>query len=283
MTRKRGAGRPRPPLAAEIAKAAEGAAPSALHFTRYEGSELAVIARVTGAGACGIYVLEFNNGECYVGKSVNFSRRFYSHGRNTRHHEAWPDVAAFSFAPVPLEQLDAAERHMIATYRKRGVTLRNRTFDFGFTGPSNLDVVVSEETQQHWAAGAYSADLAAIVRAARRKPGPAPKLFTSRAGQAVLAEQGGQELHVADAVCSDLLEALLLLPDTVGLEGTYLDHHRLSRHRRRTLRHPQRGPARNGVLPAKNHLAGPALQRRARRCTRRHGEPSSRHPQARQR
>ncbi len=196
--------------------------PAELKFTRYAADSLSSIAAILGPSACGIYVLEFENGERYVGQRVNTSRRFYSHHRNTRHHAAWSDIAWVSFAPCDREHLDAAERFMIDKLKSEGRTLRNRVFNLGFSGPSGLEFAVSEETQQHWVNGIYSVDEESIREASKRSSGREPKLFRSGAGREAWPYVPENEtLTVANAICCDLIEALLLLPDPVLLEGKY--------------------------------------------------------------
>lgn len=57
----------------------------------------------------GIYVLEFDNGEQYVGQTVNIAHRFTSHVHGSKHHKAWQDIVELSFKALPNEDLDTAE------------------------------------------------------------------------------------------------------------------------------------------------------------------------------
>ena len=92
----------------------------------------------------GIYILEFANGEEYVGKTVNFPRRF------TDHRRRWPDIVAVKFAPVLAEDLDQMERAVVAERQSRGAVLRNLLLLSQPLGPSRLDMVIDKQAQAEW-------------------------------------------------------------------------------------------------------------------------------------
>lgn len=92
----------------------------------------------------GIYVLEFADGEQYVGQSIHPGTRFASHRRR------WQDIVAVSFAPVPPEELDRVEQDMITEKRRADVRLRNRTLLAQPFGDSPLDFIVAQEEQAAW-------------------------------------------------------------------------------------------------------------------------------------
>lgn len=71
----------------------------------------------------GIYILEFTNGEYYVGQAKNVVTRFAQlrHG-HTNHDEPWDDIAAVQFAFVPESiNLNIAEAHEIRRLRDEGL------------------------------------------------------------------------------------------------------------------------------------------------------------------
>ncbi|OOB91113.1 GIY-YIG nuclease family protein [Rathayibacter sp. VKM Ac-2630] len=116
-------------------------APSALSFLRYDMSEAGSAASLfTGSGTgalCGIYVLEFENGQRYVGQTTNIVSRYASH---RRHHG---DVVAFRFAKCPRARLDEEER---AEIRRQEQThgLRNLTLT-GWPGGTGDRAATVEE------------------------------------------------------------------------------------------------------------------------------------------
>lgn len=92
----------------------------------------------------GIYVLEFSNGDQYVGQSIHPATRFASHRRR------WQDIVAVNFTPVPPEELDRVEQAMITEKRRADVRLRNRTVLAQPFGDSPLDFIVTQEEQAAW-------------------------------------------------------------------------------------------------------------------------------------
>lgn len=101
-----------------------------------------------GEDRCGIYILEFTDGQRYVGQSRDVVRRFADHSR--RHL----DIVAVQFCPTPLHDLDAAERQMVQDQRDAGHHLRNIDLVSNSWADSVLDAVVDQEIQQGWATGA---------------------------------------------------------------------------------------------------------------------------------
>ncbi|WCZ36142.1 hypothetical protein CHEID_02905 [Corynebacterium heidelbergense] len=104
----------------------------------------------------GIYVLEFANGELYVGQSVDVVTRFATHVHGSSHHEPWAYIIALRFRPIPEGDLGEAERSEIQRLRIAGHTLRNKVGNLGHRQPAPLDAVVSIEKQHHKATGAPS-------------------------------------------------------------------------------------------------------------------------------
>lgn len=92
----------------------------------------------------GIYILEFSNGDQYVGQSIHPATRFASHRRR------WQDIEAVSFTPLPPEELDRVEQEVITQKRREDVGLRNRTLLAQPFGDSPLDFIVTQEEQAAW-------------------------------------------------------------------------------------------------------------------------------------
>lgn len=91
-----------------------------LDFVRYDMSDAGSAASlfVSAASVCGIYVLEFADGQRYVGQTTNITKRYATHRR--RHG----DVVAFSFASCPPDALDEHERAQVRVEETRH-SLRN--------------------------------------------------------------------------------------------------------------------------------------------------------------
>lgn len=112
---------------------------------------------------CGIYTLEFGNGERYVGQTIDLVSRLSSHRRR------WDDIVAVSFVECGVEELNDLERAMISDAERRHV-VRNRAFTKMPGGPSELDFVIDVQHQAEWLDGVQPAyPLDERTRAAERR------------------------------------------------------------------------------------------------------------------
>lgn len=112
---------------------------------------------------CGIYTLDFENGERYVGQTIDLVSRISSHRRR------WDDIVAVSFVECGPEDLNGLERAMIAD-AERQHKVRNRAFTKMPGGPSELDFVVDVQQQAEWLNGVQPAyPLDERTRAAERR------------------------------------------------------------------------------------------------------------------
>lgn len=186
--------------------------PTDFKYKRFDVSELTSISALIPAQRRGIYVLEFCNGEYYVGQSQNIVRRFAQHRHgNTNHAEAWDDIKKLWFMPVP-ETLNLTEIEIteIRRFRKLGKPLRNRALNFGHDQPSPLNMLITVEDQQSWVLGEGPYDL----RGAKEKLprlGNEPSKFRRQA-----------PYECRNPILTDLAFALTnLVPETVQLEGRY--------------------------------------------------------------
>lgn len=93
---------------------------------------------------CGIYVLHFENGEYYVGQSVNVVSRFAAHAKNH------PDIQQLSFKVVARDDLDSEEKRVTKALENNGRLLRNihnTTYSFG---KSSLDDLMPPFVQEQF-------------------------------------------------------------------------------------------------------------------------------------
>lgn len=116
--------------------------PQGLSFTRYVVEEIGSVAfPFKGRKAqdlTGIYILEFKNGERYIGQAVNVVRRVASHRRR------WADLYALEFAPCPVEDLNAYEQLTIS-HQEEHYRLRNKSLTNLPGGPGDFTVSTEEE------------------------------------------------------------------------------------------------------------------------------------------
>jgi hypothetical protein len=90
---------------------------------------------------CGIYILEFTNGEAYVGQASEVRRRLAQHRDSDTHS----DFASLCFLSVGRRRLADVERQTISACERAGIKLRNHVYaSFNFK-PSELDEVVAPE------------------------------------------------------------------------------------------------------------------------------------------
>lgn len=191
-------------------------------FRSFDVRELESIAPLFREERCGIYILEFSNGDRYVGQAKDVTRRFAQHRHGGNHHPSWPDIIRLEFSAVPECDLDVVEKMTIQIQRAHGHRLRNKTWNFDFSGPSVLDEWLPPIRQVHWASGDVAIDRSAIEQAASRKAGPIPRLFTTKHGLAPWAFNTGDETWtVADSVTADCASIIEILPNPVELEGEY--------------------------------------------------------------
>ncbi len=189
----------------------------AAEFRYWELADPSTVAAIFDGCRRGIYVLHFENGERYVGQATDVVTRYSTHRHGSRHHAAWTDIIAIEFLEVPEGDLDEPERKTIQRHRSQH-TLRNKTFNFGHSEPSILDPVVPVAVQRHWATGQPEYDAASFGPAARRGPGPTPKLLTKRRGQELLPD--GRP--VWDVVVDELAQVVAqLIPHAVETEARF--------------------------------------------------------------
>lgn len=177
--------------------------------------------RLTGAGPLApvfrgrgpvIYILEFENGERYVGQTIDMVARYASHRRR------WGDIVAVQVRDTSATELTAIERRTINKHRAAGHSLRNISYNLGHAQRSPLDALIPPVDQKHWATGEATYDYSTFAEAASRPPGPEAKLVASQIGR----EQLPDGRTVAQAVIDDLAVVVALgIPEAVSTEQTY--------------------------------------------------------------
>lgn len=122
----------------------------ALHFSRWVMEPGMSLSAVIPAdmSKCGIYVLEFDDGQFYVGQTVNLLSRYSCH---VRHQPG--TIVALRFAPVPEALLDRAERDVVARMVAEKHSLRNRDLVTLPLRSTALDMVIDPAVQDEWLAG----------------------------------------------------------------------------------------------------------------------------------
>ena len=93
---------------------------------------------------CGIYVLHFTNGEFYCGQSVDVTRRF------AQHSKAHADIEKISFKQILQNDLNVEELSSIRTLEAQGFRLRNISLTSIPFGPSDLDLIITQNDQKKW-------------------------------------------------------------------------------------------------------------------------------------
>lgn len=181
-------------------------------WERYEITDADSLAPVFRGRGPGVYVLEFADGEFYVGKTTEPTARF------AKHRRTWGDVVAIRVRDVAERELDRVERTTIEDRRRAGWNLRNIKHNPGHTQPAALDDVMPVVDQKHWALGHAEYDIAQFVTAATRTPPEPVKMIESREGRTPLADGW----TVADAVLRDVAAVVKrVIPEAVLTERDY--------------------------------------------------------------
>src|SRR5699024_4413854 len=190
---------------------------SSRKFRRWDITGLSTVAPLFAEHErCGIYILEFADGERYVGQAKNVVNRYSQHRHGSGQHEPWEDTVAIRFLQVPESDLNKVE---VKTIREQALqaTLRNKAHNHGHWQPTPLDKIIEPEQQRHWATGHPDYSREAFKRASRAK-GVTPRLVKSRRGQEVLPD--GRK--VWEAVVDELAQAVALaIPNALDTEGRY--------------------------------------------------------------
>jgi hypothetical protein len=121
-----------------------------LQFTRWELGPDVSLSEIFPDDAIrrGIYVLEFDDGDAYVGQTTDVSRRFADRGDYQS-----GVVTAILFAAVPDGDLNALQTLTIDRYRADKRRLRNALINDVAPGTSPFDLVVEPRVQAAWLTG----------------------------------------------------------------------------------------------------------------------------------
>ena len=93
---------------------------------------------------CGIYILHFTNGEFYCGQSVDVTRRF------AQHSKLHADIEKISFRQILQNDLNIEELSSIRILEAQGFRLRNIALTSIPFGPSDLDLIITQNEQNRW-------------------------------------------------------------------------------------------------------------------------------------
>ncbi|MBR4662780.1 MAG: hypothetical protein IKO93_02800, partial [Lentisphaeria bacterium] len=91
----------------------------------------------------GIYLLQFPDGDYYVGQSVDVVRRFSEHVKGKG------PISGFSFFAVPKHELDQQE-HRCITLLEQKCNLKNISLVTLPEVETDFDAVLSRQEQQDW-------------------------------------------------------------------------------------------------------------------------------------
>lgn len=186
-------------------------------YLSWDVAEAQTMAPLLKKDKCGIYILEFKNGERYVGQTVDMPTRFTTHVHGSAHHRPWDDIVKVYFMSAKRDELDLLERQEIRRQRSKGKTLRNKTFNMGHFEPTPFDDVVEVEEQKHWATGQAEYGWALPSSATATKP--LEELGKSKLYKNTAAK-GEKELY--EKVCSDLAYLISqVLPSPAETESVY--------------------------------------------------------------
>lgn len=93
---------------------------------------------------CGIYIIEFQNGELYVGQALDITRRY------VQHCKTYLDITGISFKQFTQAHLNKEERAVIWELERQGFLLRNVVFTSLPKGDSDFDSLMPMENQKQW-------------------------------------------------------------------------------------------------------------------------------------
>ncbi|MDR6290958.1 MULTISPECIES: GIY-YIG nuclease family protein [Inquilinus] len=93
---------------------------------------------------CGIYIMEFQNNEIYVGKATDVVRRY---GQHRKIHQ---DIKTIRFQRLKKSELDQSERTLIYRLERAGFGLRNVTFTSIPQPGSDFEAIMPKDQQDLW-------------------------------------------------------------------------------------------------------------------------------------
>jgi len=93
---------------------------------------------------CGIYIIEFENKEIYIGKAIDVARRY------SQHRKIHNDIKEIRFRPTAKTSLDEIEQGLIHRLERAGFSLRNVVFTSIPKPGSDFESLVALEQQELW-------------------------------------------------------------------------------------------------------------------------------------
>ena len=113
--------------------------------TTYEVGNLLSIAHLFPKNErCGIYCLKFSNNQFYIGRAIDFVRRF------VQHRKTYDDIVEVSFFKVPPNLQSEPERKLIHKAEAKGFKLRNIVETSVTYADSDFDELFLPSEQEKW-------------------------------------------------------------------------------------------------------------------------------------
>ncbi len=108
------------------------------------------IAHIFGSSKkrCGLYLLQLEDGNFYIGQAVDVVGRFAQHLKSKGR------IQGFAFLPMAQRHLDNLEKRLIRAAEAAGIPLVNITHMSVIVGERDLDHLVSYQEQESWLSGA---------------------------------------------------------------------------------------------------------------------------------
>ncbi len=111
---------------------------------QYVEGRTSIAGLFTPGKRCGLYILQFSDGEIYAGQALDVTRRY------VQHRKVHFDIEKISFKRVAKKHLNNEERALIWKLEEDGYLLRNISFTSIPRGESDFDFVMPAEEQEQW-------------------------------------------------------------------------------------------------------------------------------------
>ena len=122
--------------------------------TVFEVDNLLSVAHLfTKQNRCGIYCLKFSNDQFYIGRAVDFARRF------TQHRKTYDDIVAVAFFDVPKKLQAEIEKTTIRKAETAGFKLRNKEETSVTYADCDFDELIPINEQEQWLASGKNQNL----------------------------------------------------------------------------------------------------------------------------
>lgn len=174
-----------------------------------------------GDGMAGYYLLEFDNGDCYVGQSISIAERLASHLLDR------PGITSIRLLPDPdadalassLQHLLKYERELIHSAQRAGLPMRNKAEMTFRAGPRALDEVFAEQgvTVQEWLADPVGFN-ARSISAISQRDSDAAEVASGQEALEVMKKRLGDRFDDVIAIQRAYVQRFLPLPSATEKE-----------------------------------------------------------------